>query len=799
MKKTRMMMVILCICLLPVLAAAGDAPAAEYKSGDYTYMVDTDGNAIITSYSGDDERIVVPDTIDGHAVTTVGDGAFPFDVEIVSVALPASLQAIGAGAFDNCQTLCSIEVSPDNPVFTSVDGVLFRRTDQTLIIYPEGKEGTVYSVPQGTLSIGAGAFYDCSSLVSITLPDSLQSVGDEAFSLCGKLASIPVSPDNPYFTSVDGVLFRTEDNALIVYPLGKTEESYFVPQGTEVLAAEAYRDCSLRSVTLPGSLRIIEYGAFYGCNNLVSVNLPDGLSVIGDSAFIYCPNLPSVVLPDSLQSIGDSAFAYCNALTINSLPGSLRTIGGGAFACCSSITAFAVSPDNPVFTSVGGVLFNRTNDTLVAYPTGKAGKTYAVAKSVRSIGKRAFAGCSSLASVILPDGLTSIGNGAFDNCVSLTSVSLPAGIRSVADGAFFYCSSLASVSLPDGLTSIGDGAFSMCRALVSVSLPDGLLLIGDYAFDSCDELASINLPDSLLLLGDFVFSSCSALESISLPDGLKAIGNGVFCSAPLSSVVIPEGIESIGNEAFSYCYSLSSVSLPGSLRSIGASAFFNCEELASVDFPDGLRSIGDYAFESCLSLESASLPSGLETIGNLIFHGCESLAAIEVSPDNPNFISVDGVLFDKEGKTLVAYPAGKPGETYGVPQGTQTIGDMAFDSCGELTSVILPDGLVSIGKEAFSGYFSLESVYFPDSLQSIAKSAFSFTMLASVSLPEGLLSIGDDAFAYCDLTFASLPASLQSIGDGAFDGNDALTLIVPRDSYAHQYAERLGIRCRFSD
>lgn len=800
MKKiSALLLIILCVCFLCESAAAADVTAAEYQSGDYTYSVGADGTAAIISYIGYDERITVPDTLDGHTVAAIEDGAFPFDVEILSISLPAGMQTVSAGAFEGCQALSAIEVSPYNPILASAGGVLFRKTDHTLIAYPLMKEGTAYAVPQGTLAIGPGAFYSCSSLLSVSLPDSIQTIGDGAFHLCSRLESVLVSPDNPCFTSVDGVLFRMEDNALIAYPLGKTVEAYSVPQGTKVLAADTFYDCSFKSVILPDSLRIIGDGAFYSCHNLTSVNLPDGLVSIGDSAFSYCPNLPSVTLPNSLQSIGDAAFAYCHTLAISSLPASLRSIGGGAFASCDAISAFAVSPENPVFTSVDGVLFDRANNTLVSYPSGKGGETYDVAQSVRSIGKRAFAGCSSLVSVSLPSGLASIGDRAFENCSSLTSVTLPAGIQSVAEGAFFYCDSLVSVSLPEGLTSIGDMAFDMCSALPSVNLPEGLQSIGEYAFSSCTGLASVTLPGSLTTIGDWAFSNCQALESIHLPDGLTTIGNGVFCGAPLLAVDIPEGVQAIGDQAFSYCRALSSVSLPRSLRSIGKNAFFNCEELASIDFPDSLRSIGDYAFESCVSLESASLPAGLEAVGDQIFYDCESLAAIEVSPDNPYFTSVGGVLFDKEGKLLVAYPAGKPGETYSVPQGTRAIGDLAFASSGELLSVILPDGLVSIGKDAFSGCYPLESVSFPNSLQSIAKSAFSFTMLASVSLPEGLQSIGDGAFGYCELISANLPASLRFIGDSTFDGNDALTLIVPRDSYAHHYAERLGIPYQFSD
>ena len=197
----------------------------------------------------------------------------------------------------------------------------------------------------------------------------------------------------------------------------------------------------------------------------------DGYPVqeIGEDAFSFCNSLTSVILPDSLSSIGDDAFSRCSFLTSITLPDSLTSIGGNPFSGCSSLAEIDVSPDNPVFVQIDGVLYEKATKTLICYPAGKAGDSFAVPDGILAIGNSAFYYCDALTSITLPDGLTSIGDFAFSGCYSLTSVTLPDGLTSIGDFAFFYCSSLTSVTLPDSLTSIGYFAFMGC--------PGGLTLI----------------------------------------------------------------------------------------------------------------------------------------------------------------------------------------------------------------------------------------------------------------------------------------------------------------------------------
>ena len=361
----------------------------------------------ITGYNGKAEKLTIPNMLNGKKVTSIDNRAFYLCNSLISIIIPDSVEKISVNPFAYCRTLKSIFVSSEHPYFFAIDGVLFRKADSCLISYPKGREYTTYNIPQGITAIESSAFYDCKFLTRVTIPDSVTSIGDCAFSLCDSLTSITipdsveqigtnpftvcsalksisVSPEHPYFATIDGVLFRKADKALISYPAGISSSTYTIPQG----------------ITAIGD------SAFYYCDSLTSVSIPDSVTSIGDNAFYFCESLTSVTIPDSVTAIGDSAFSYCDSLTSVSIPDSVTAIGDEAFYSCSSLTSVNI-PD-----------------------------------SVTSIGDRAFSYCDSLTSVSIPDSVTAIGNRAFYYCDSLTSVSIPNSVTSIGDYAFGDCSNL---------------------------------------------------------------------------------------------------------------------------------------------------------------------------------------------------------------------------------------------------------------------------------------------------------------------------------------------------------------------
>jgi hypothetical protein len=298
-------------------------------------------------------------------------------------------------------------------------------------------------------------------------------------------------------------------------------------------------------------------------------------------------------------------------------------------------------------------------------------------------------------------------------------------VTSIGERAFYNCTGLSSIAIPNSVTSIGQRAFSYCAGLTSVTIGNSVASIGDYAFCNCTGLTSVTIPDSVKSIGDYAFQNC----------------------AGLTSVAIPSSVTSIGGKAFSYCTGLTSVTIGNSVASIGGYAFKGCAALTSVTIPASVTSIGDYAF-----------------------FGCAGLASIIVDSANLNYQSIDGVLYSKDGETLIAYPAGKSGSAYAIPDSVTSIGYDAFSGCTGLTSIAIPDSVTSIGYDAFSGCTGLTSIAIPDSVTSIGEAAFyRCTALSSIVIPDSVTSIGVYAFFGCTgLTSVTIPNSVMRIGVCAF-------------------------------
>jgi hypothetical protein len=233
-----------------------------------------------------------------------------------------------------------------------------------------------------------------------------------------------------------------------------------------------------------------------------------------------------------------------------------------------------------------------------------------------SIGEWAFAGCSSLTSITIPNSVTTIGNYAFMNCQGLTSITIPNSVTGIGNNVFWHCSSLTSITIPNSVTTIGYSAFSNCSGLTSIIVEDA-----NSTYDSRENCnAIIETTTNTLIAG---------CQNTIIPNSVTSIGNTAFyCCSSLTSVTIPDSITTIGYSAFAYCSGLTSITIPNSVTSIGNTAFAYCSGLTSITIPNSVTSIEGYAFSGCSSVTSITIPNSVTSIGEDAFYDCSDLNSI---------------------------------------------------------------------------------------------------------------------------------------------------------------------------
>ena len=603
--------------------------------------------------------------------------------------------------------------------------------------------------------------------------------------------------------------------------------SVTIPNSVTSIGNYAFHNCSgLTSVTIPNSVTTIGISAFSGCRGLTSVTIPNSVTSIGSYAFSNCTGLTSVTIPNSVTSIGSSAFSNVRHIEYY---GSATGSPWGAISMNGVTEGDFVYSDATKHNLVGYV-GNGGNVIIPSNVETIGNKTFygcsglisvTIGNSVTSIGSSAFSGCTSLTSVTIPNSVTSIGSSAFEGCTSLTSITIGSGVTSIGSYAFNGCSGLISVTIPNSVTSIGNSAFEGCTGLTSVTIPNSVTSIGSSAFSGCTGLTSVTIGSGVTSIGSYAFNGCTSLTSVTIPDGVTSIGESAFrdCTS-LTYVTIGSGVTSIGSSAFYNCTSLTSVTIPNSVTSIGYSAFRNCTGLTSVTIGNSVTSITNYAFSGCTSLTSTIytgtivqwcgisfgessanplyyshsltiggteitnlvIPNGVTEIKQYAFYNCTGLTSVTI----PNSVTSIGYSAFSNVRHIEYY-----GSATGSPWGALSMngvteGDFVYSDAtkrnligyvGNGGNVIIPSNVETIGNKTFYGCTGLTSITIGSGVTSIGSSAFrDCTSLTSVTIPNSVTSIGSSAFSGCrGLTSVTIPNSVTSIDSYAFSGCTGLT------------------------
>ena len=736
-------------------------------------------------------------------------------------------------------SLETINVSSENKDYMSENGILFNKEKTKIICYPaEKKDIKDYTIPSTVTSIEENAFYKCSNLESIVIPEGVTSIGNDAFYECSRLESIiiPESVTNigdwtfAWCSGLESITIPEGVSSIGEYAfyVCSSLTSIDIAESVTSIGNRAFEECrSLTSINIPESVTSIGAYAFTGCSGLINITIPEGVTSIGYSAFSGCSSLESVIIPESLTYIEDSTFAGCSSLTSISISESVTSIESSVFAGCSSLEnitipesvvsiassalngckslqSINVSNNNKNYISENGILFNKSKTEIIKYPNGKMDiQEYIIPEGIIGIGEYAFSRCSYLKSIIIPESVTSIGENAFEGCDILIMDVKADSIeheRAEKDGVRYILSGEATTIATNyrveeekswDISINGDGTI-----LAKWNINDRTLTISGTGKMKDLDLSSIenwhnwhdtpytNLIEKVVIengvtnIGRYAFYNCDYLESITIPEGVTSIGRNAFygCSS-LKSIDIPEGVERIENMTFGGCVSLENVEIPKSVIYIGQHAFNRCSNLENIIISDGVKSIDYCAFYQCENLKNINIPEGVTSIGGGVFSRCNSLESINVSAENKNYMSENGILFDKRKTEIICFPTRKEDiKEYMIPESVTSIGGGAFNECSSLASINIPDSVTSIGEDAFYGCSSLESIDIPDSVTSIGEDAFyGCSSLESIDIPKGVTEIGDSAFYECSsLTSINIPESVTSIENNAFFGCSSL-------------------------
>ena len=704
-------------------SGAVNVPSTVMHNGT-TYTVTAVGQAAFYKCT-ELTSVTLPNTL-----TALGYGAFANSTNLTSVNIPSGVTSLGEFCFQGCSSLTSINIPSG---VTSIPRQCFLNCSSLTHVTIPGTVKEVYyfafynctsmnslTIQNGVESILNNAFESCTSLQSVTIPASVSTIAGNVFAECTSLTAINVNSGNTHYTSQDGVLFDAPMDTLISFP-----------------------NMSTATYSVPAGVKVIGYNSFLACSNLVSVSLPEGLTTIDVTAFAYCENLASFYIPASVNTVG------------------VRALEG-----CSSLTSIEVAPGNQNYMSDDGVLYTIDGKNLLQYPGSRPDKHYSILNSTDSI----FAG-------------------SFYKSSYLKSVYIPAGIKTLPTETFMY-SNVERVVIDEGLETIEMNTFAGCYQLKSVYLPSTLREIENYAFQVDTELEEItfagstpptigssifhyvgaDLDEPVTLYvpagsesaynnydwGSYGFSSNAiAIQPLDsgtefTVDSLIYVTTDASLNTKVSSVTsknlydpgIPPKVAHQGNlctvtllgdHSLAYCTKMVRADVPFTVQKIDSYAAYGCTKLEQLTLREGLKEIGGFAFSHDNNLTKVSIPASVDTIKGDAFTYDPMLYQINVAKENTKYTSVDGILFSKDKKRLVAFADGH-GEEYTVPIGTQIIDVEAFRGASVLTAVNLPIGLKRIDRLAFMDCSALTALEMPSTLTSLGYSAFSNAPLTTLTV-----------------------------------------------------------------
>ena len=628
-------------------------------------------------------------------------------------------------------------------------------------------------IGDGINKIEDDTFSGCVNMYIITIPESVQEIGEDAFDDAG--------------SDSDDELFELE-NYYGLRIVGK--------RGT--IAEKFAEEQNIRFYELDntGSAIIKESS----CGDEANYKLNDkGLLVIEGSGKVelYRSEFEEYSVKEIVFSEGITEFSGKFVVKKITFPSTMKEINIECFDndymfnhILSNIT---VAENNEKYCSKDGVLFQKVDNglKLLKYPAQKDESEYVVDENVVEIAENAFVDCKKLTKVVISNNVKGIGNYAFAGCSELDEITISEGIVTIGDNAFKDCifdksklENNSEIDLEekgailcdvhkDGMYIKGDTIVKIDKNITELNIPEGIVNIGSGCLYNL-QIQKIFIPKSLTNIRYWEFEYCDNLETIivdgnntsySSEDGIlynKEKTELIICPKNKKSkmFIIPKTVINIDSQAFYNCSLLEAIIIPEGVTSIGDSAFRGCSLLKKIDIPKGVTEIKSYTFYECYALEEVIIPEGVTNIEGCAFESCRALKEIDV----PKGVTEIKSYTFCDCSAL---------EAVNIPEGVTNIDNLAFEECSSLEKIVIPTSVIKIGSAAFSSCSSLQEIIIPDGVTKIEMHTFSgCSALKKITIPKGVISIEEDAFENC--------VSLEKI-------------IGEKGSYAEEYAKNNNI------
>lgn len=711
------------------------------------------------------EHVTLP-----FGLTTIGSSAFTSCSNLKSISIPDSVTVIKNNAFGYCTSLTSVTLPPD---ITTISDHLFNNSGIVSI-----------NIPDGVKKIESSAFLSCSKLTNVVIPDSVTTMqwncfqycselksidlsnveyvdnsafmysgieslyipaqlimSDGAFSGCANLKSVSVAPDNPRYCAEDGIMFSKDKSTLLLYPAGREENYYQIPDCVERIGYGAFSCAGLISMKLPDSVLFIDEKAFELCHNLISFEFTQNIRRIPFEMFAGCENLQYVLGTEQVDEVGFRAFAECYSLKTAVFPYA-STIGDMAFQDCRSLSSIVLNDSAYIklsafagCSSLRHVFKFTINDVDYGNPEdgwNVESDNDALLNAVLCTGSRDDYSviynaptCDDNGSLEFRCNLCGYSDlyviSSFSHEYQAISVQPPTCMdegytvyrcvhcgdeyrsdftqvtdHNFVDGKCEYCE-LTDPSFEISGTT-GDCVWTLNKSSKTLTISGGTRM-EDYQYNQHapwesygSDLEHIVIENGITKLGDYAFYNCSGVNEINIPDSVKEIGKYSLYNTGITELVIPDSVTDIANWALQKCQNLTSVSIGKKVECIGYAAFANCSALTSISIPDSVTQLDDYVFSRCISLKSVTLPATIKKIPSGFFYECTDLESVYI----PESVTCISSYSFKNCDSLTKLE---------IPQGANAINECAFRDCDNLKEFVIPETIEDIRDYSIGYYY----------------------------------------------------------------------------------------------